>query len=118
MMSIQIQRCFHDSWVRVDFIKSQVQCGILNALPEAVANNWMSQEHASFLTNLILKNISLLKGIRTLAFNSSVFGTGVADHETSISILVGNLLYKTVDINEIVWIYQAVETWLDEYGKS
>ena len=87
-------------------------------MPEAVANNWMSQENASFLTNLILKNISLLNGIRTLAFNSSVFGTGVADHETSIAILVGNLLHKTVDINEIVWIYQVVETWLDEYGKS
>lgn len=78
----------------------------------------MTLEHGSYLASSILRNLKLLKEIRTLSFSFSAFGTGISDHETSIAILLANLLYKTVDINELVWIYQALETWLDDYGNN
>jgi hypothetical protein len=95
---------------------TKVQCGILKALPEAVASKWMSKEQGESLLNSILANLKLLKEIRTLSFSFSPFGTGISDHQTSLAILLADQLYKTVNLHETTWIYEALETWLDDYG--
>jgi hypothetical protein len=93
-----------------------VQCGILKAIPEAIANKWMSHEQGEYMLNSILRNLKLLKEIRTLSFSFSPFGTGISDHQTSLAILLADQLYKTVNVHEITWIYETLETWLDDYG--
>jgi hypothetical protein len=76
----------------------------------------MSQEHGSYLGFSILRNLNLLYEIRPNSYSFSVFGTGISDNQTSIAILLADQLYKSVDCHETVWILDALETWLDDYG--